>query len=265
MSEPDPSPDERILRLNAALDGELDAANWLELERAMRADPALAAQYRMLGSTRDAIRRHVPREAAPRALADRIAALARPPAAVRRPPWNSARALARAASIAAVSFAAGVGLMSLRTPSGANDVAASLVSDFARAEIAGQPFDIASSDRHTVKPWLAARATVSAEIADLGQEGFALEGGRIAIVDRVPAPTLVYRRREHLIAVTELPLSVAGGRGGAMETIDGFHVARWSDANLSYVAVSDVDEKDLAAFVAAFKQARMPAVEAPRR
>ena len=89
MTEPDSSPDERTLRLNAALDGELDAANWLELEREMRADPALAAQYQLLASTREAIRRHAPREAAPRALAARIAALAEP-APIRRPFWSGA-------------------------------------------------------------------------------------------------------------------------------------------------------------------------------
>jgi anti-sigma factor RsiW len=265
MTEPGSSPDDRTLRLNAALDGELDAANWLELEREMRADPALAAQYRLIASTREAVRRHVPREAAPRALADRIASLAGP-AAVRRPFWSGARVLALAASIAAAAFALGAGVMALRTPGASNALAAGLVSDFARAEIAGQPFDVASSDRHTVKPWLAAHATVSAQIADLAEQGFTLEGGRIAIVDRIPAPTLVYRRREHLIAVTELPRGLAGARaGGAIETIDGYHVARWSDPDLSYVAVSDIDEKDLAAFVEAFRQALKPATEGPGR
>jgi anti-sigma factor RsiW len=261
----DPSPDDRIVRLNAALDGELDAAHWLELERDMRADPALAAQYQLIASTRDAIRRHAPREAAPRALAARIAALAGP-APVRRPLWTGLRTMALAASIAAVAFAAGVGLMALRTPDAANLVAQRLVADYARAEIAGQPFDVASSDRHTVKPWLAQHATVSAQIADLAQDGFALEGGRIAVVDRVPAPTLVYRKREHLIALTELPATMAGARGsGAIETIDGFHVARWSDANLSYVAVSDIDEKELVAFAEAFRTAQKPASESPAR
>jgi anti-sigma factor RsiW len=261
----DPSSEDRILKLNAAVDGELDAAHWLELEREMRDDPALAAQYRLIASTREAIHRHAPREAAPRALVERIAALAEP-AKVRRPFWTGARTLALAASIAAVAFAAGVSLMALRTP-GASDAAAQrLVADFARAEIAGQPFDVASSDRHTVKPWLAAHATISAEIADLAQEGFTLEGGRIAIVDRVPAPTLVYRKREHLIAVTELPATMAGSRGaGAIETVDGFHVARWSDANLSYVAVSDIDENELAAFAEAFRAAQKPAGESPAR
>ena len=265
--------DERFLRLNAALDGELDAMGSLELERALREDPALAAEYSRLAALRDAVRRHAVREAAPRALADRIAALAAPvgpapaaPTPLRRRVRFDARALALAASVSAVSFAVGAGLMTLRMQGASDSVAAGLVSDFARAEIAGQPFDVASSDRHTVKPWLAARATVSAEIADLAQQGFTLEGGRIAIVDRIPAPTLVYRKREHLIAVTELPATIAGARNrGAIETIDGFHVARWSDASMSFIAVSDIDEKDLAAFVESFKQMAKPAAEAPAR
>jgi len=264
--------DERFLRLNAALDGELDAMASLELERDMRVDPAFTAEYGRLAALRDAVRRHAAREAAPHALADRVAALAAPvtppgpafvaPTPFRRRVWFDARALALAASVSAVSFAVGAGLMTLRLQGASDNIAAGLVSDFARAEIVGQPFDVASSDRHTVKPWLAAHATVSAEIADLAPQGFTLEGGRIAVVDRIPAPTLVYRKREHLIAVTELPLDLAGARaGGGIETIDGFHVARWSGANLSYVAVSDMDEKTLADFVAAFRQAQKPAEE----
>ena len=266
----DSDANELILRLNAALDGELDAMDSLALERAMRDDPSLAAKYRRLAGLREAVQRHAPREAAPQALTDRIAALGAPvalaatasPAAVRRLRWNTSSVMALAASVAVLGFAAGAGLTALRLPNASSGVATGLVSDFARAEISGQPFDVASSDRHTVKPWLMSRATVAAEIVDLAPQGFELAGGRIAIVDRVPAPTLVYRRREHLIAVTELPLAAAGRRGaGAIETIDGFHIARWSDANLSYVAVSDIDEKDLAAFVEAFRQARKPAAE----
>jgi anti-sigma factor RsiW len=273
----DRDPNERLLRLNAALDGELDAMGSLEFERELSDDPALAAEYRRLRALRDAVRRHAPREIAPQALADRIAALAPalPPQAAaaaatvvpfRRRALFDRRPLAMAASFAVLGLALGAGLTSLRTASPSSDVAERLVSDFARAEIAGQPFDVASSDRHTVKPWLAAHATVSAQIADLASQGFALEGGRIAVVDRVPAPTLVYRKREHLIAVTELPAAMAGARDGAkIETIDGFHVARWSDANLSFVAVSDIDENELAAFAEAFRAAQKPAGESPAR
>jgi anti-sigma factor RsiW len=269
----DRDPNERLLRLNAALDGELDAMGSLEFERELRDNPALAAEYRRLTELRDAVRRHAPREAAPQALTDRIAALAPPQATVpnatvvpfRRRAWLNSRALAMAASFAVLGFAVGAGLTSLRTPAGSSDVAQHLVSDFARAEIAGQPFDVASSDRHTVKPWLANRTTVSGTIVDLAPEGFPLVGGRVAIVDRVPAPTLVYRHNEHVVAVTELPVDAKGARGaGGVETIDGYHVARWSDPNLAYVAVSDMDEKALGEFVEAFRRGGGAATEPSR-
>jgi anti-sigma factor RsiW len=270
--------EQRLLRLNAALDGELDAMGSLEFEREMRDDAALAAEYRRLTALRDAVRRHAPREAAPQALADRIAALtastpaAPPPQATAAPTatvvpfprrtWLDSRALAMAASFAVLGFAVGAGLTSLRAPAGSGDVAQHLVSDFARAEIAGQPFDVASSDRHTVKPWLANRTTVSGAIVDLAPEGFPLVGGRVTIVDRVPTPTLVYRHNEHVVAVTELPVDAKLARGtGGIETIDGYHVARWADANLAYVAVSDMDEKALGEFVEAFRRGGGPATE----
>jgi anti-sigma factor RsiW len=272
---------ERLLRLNAALDGELDAMGSLAFERELREDPALSAEYRRLAALRAAVQRHAPREAAPRALADRIAALTAPaPTATqvaaataptapvvpfRRRPWLDSRAWAMAASLGVLGFAVGAGLTSLRAPSGSGDVAQHLVSDFARAEIAGQPFDVASSDRHTVKPWLADRTTISGTIVDLAPEGFPLVGGRVTIVDRVPTPTLVYRHNEHVVALTELPRDAKGVRGtSGIETIDGYHIARWADANLAYVAVSDMDEKALAEFVEAFRRGGTSAREPTR-
>jgi anti-sigma factor RsiW len=267
--------DDRILRLHAALDGELDVMSALELQQTMRDHPALAAEYRRLAALRDAVRRHAPRERAPQELVDRVGALAGPVEAegptasaailpFRRATPGPVRMLALAASIAACGFAAGAGFMALRQTGASEGVATGLVADFARAEIADAPYDVASSDRHTVKPWLAGRTTVSPNIVDLAQVGFPLAGGRVAVVDRIPAPTLVYRHNEHLVAVTELPSGVKGASAGeGTKTIDGYHVAQWSDANLSYIAVSDMDEKTLADFITAFRQAQKSASERP--
>ena len=261
----DPTPDPQSVRLNAALDGELDAANALAFERDLAADSSLSAKYRELESVRDAVRRHAPRESAPKALVDNVLALAdagRPaeptnvvPLAPKARPSRIANWLPIAASFAVLGFAAGVGLMALRSPGASQAIADGLVSDYARAAIAGQPFAVASSDRHTVKPWLAGRTTVSADIVDLAPQGFPLAGGRVSVVDRVPTPTLVYRHNEHMVAVTELPLDAKGAQGEGIETVDGYHVARWTDANLAYIAVSDMDERALADFVAAFRAA----------
>jgi len=273
MSEP--SPDPRELRLNAALDGELDDDSARALEQELAADPALAADYRRLEAARDAVRRHGRLGPAPRGLMDRVLALAadavtadapptvvplapRPLAPRQRLAWREAAPIA--AGFAALGFAAGLGLTALRPPDASRAVADALVADYARAAIAGRPFDVASSDRHTVKPWLAGRTTVSADIVDLAAQGFPLAGGRVAVVDRVPAPTLVYRHAEHMIAVTELPAGTAGAAAkAALTTVDGYHVARWGDADLAYVAVSDMDERGLEAFVAAWRDVRATA------
>ncbi|MDE3177317.1 MAG: anti-sigma factor, partial [Pseudomonadota bacterium] len=130
-----------------------------------------------------------------------------------------------------------------------------LVAAYQRAALSGQPVDVASSDRHTVKPWLAARAPFGALAPDLADDGFPLIGGRIDILDRRPIPTLVYRRREHLISVSELPL--AQGGGGAA-TLAGYHIERWRDGERAYVAVSDIDAPELAAFAAAFAHKAEP-------
>ena len=90
-------------------------------------------------------------------------------------------------------------------PGRSDRVALLLVDDHRRALLAREAIDIASSDRHTVKPWFDARLAVSPPVVDLAAQGFALVGGRADVVEGLPAPTLVYRLREHLISLTALP------------------------------------------------------------
>ncbi len=247
------SEDSLPTRAQLALDGELDAANQLAFERELAGSPELAAEYARLLALRETLRRHAPREAAPDRLRARIEALAAPAAPVRAPAVSRARAAmaAMAAGLAVVSAFAGY--QAGRTTG--NPELAALVAGYQRAALSGQEVDIVSSDRHTVKPWLATRAPLGAQAPDLADKGYPLLGGRIEIVDRRPVPTLVYRRREHVISVSELALSEAGG--GAT-TVDGYHVERWSDGERAYVAVSDIDAPELAAFVEIFRKQATP-------
>ena len=124
-----------------------------------------------------------------------------------------------------------------------------------RSQISGQPVDVVSTDRHTVKPWLAGKLPVAAEVVDLAEAGFPLAGGRIDIVAGAGVPTLVYKRRDHLISVTELR---AEGDETAIPrdlAVEGYPVVRWSDNERAYVAVSDLSPTELDAFVAAFRRA----------
>ncbi|THD42348.1 MAG: hypothetical protein E7774_15840 [Bradyrhizobium sp.] len=249
MSQFDPRAD-KLLRLNAALDDELDAAHRLDLDREIAQDPHAAAALQRLSVVSDAVRRHAPREAAPASLRASVAALGSPRPAARRAYFPIGAALAAGLAIGVT------GPLVLGPSRGGDPVMASLTGDFARAELSGHTYDIASSDRHVVKPWLATRAPLGVEAVDLADKGYPLAGGRVAVVGATPLPTLVYQRREHWIAVTELPLSLEKAEATPQAgTLDGFRSLRWRDRERGYVAVSDIDSEELSAFVAVFRAA----------
>ena len=59
-----PNFEDRSLLLHAALDGELDAAGVIEMERLLAVDPELAEEYARLKALRETIRAKAPRERA---------------------------------------------------------------------------------------------------------------------------------------------------------------------------------------------------------
>ena len=220
--------EESLLLLNAYLDGELDAASVLEVERRIGTDAALQAELARLTELRNAFATHVGKDRASDALRKRIAAIAEPadvrPAtrtrakpALRSFDW---RQMAAAAAVAAVLASAGtyVGLQQ----TAANGEVAEIVAGHQRALLATSPFDVASSDRHTVKPWFDSKLAVSPQIVDLAEAGFPLVGGRVDVVDGHAVPTSVYKRREHVISLTAVP-KPGSKDDGAPATRD----ARW--------------------------------------
>jgi len=243
---------DQLLRLQAALDGELDALQSVALERELAADADLRAQFDRMKRFRAALSGSAPREPAPERLRLAVDRLA--PSAQRSSAWRFVpQALAACLALGA-AFTAGAYLGLPQTADRGVELA--LADGFMRAEIAGDTVDVASSDRHTVKPWLATRAPLGTEAVDLADQGFVLVGGRIDIVGGGPVPTLVYRAREHLIAVTELPRdAISAGDQPARETVSGLALMRWRDAMRAYVAVSDIAPADLADFVAKFRAA----------
>jgi anti-sigma factor RsiW len=254
--------EDRSLMLHAALDGELDAAGVIEMDRLLASDPALAQEYARLEALRQAIRTQAPRERAPEALRARIIAAAGSSEAdarhltldtriLQRPSWRTF-----AAAIAA-TIVVTVGVQNLISTTGSPDEATlAVVAGHMRGQISGQPVDVASSDRHTVKPWLAGKLPVAALVVDLAPEGFELLGGRIDIVGGNPAPTLVYKRRQHLVSVTELRADIADYPATPRrKTLDGYPVIIWKDDARAYAAVSDLAPMELDAFVAAFRKA----------
>ena len=240
------------LQLNAYCDGELALVSASEFERRLASDPSLQAQYARLLSLRQAVRA-IPQLDIPSNLQARIQSRldAERPSNVtvlRRRSW-SFQALAAAAVFGAV-LASSV-MMTMEQYGQRENVASQVVAGHIRSLLAPQPFDIASSDRHTVKPWFTARLPVSPQVPDLAAQGFALLGGRVDVVGQDPVATIIYKHAAHTLSLTTL----RAGQSVSEQTIAGYNVRSWSDADFTYIAVSDLPSTDLATFQRAFSAA----------
>lgn len=253
------SREDAVLLLNAYLDNELDATAVIEMERRLACDAALKSQYDRLLALRSALSRQMRVEHASQALRDRVCAIAGNAAPVRlaarrRMRLQNWQMLAAAVATAAI-FSAGATYVSLQGGSASNDIA-TIIAGHQRALLAAAPFDVASSDRHTVKPWFDRKLALSPQVLDLSGEGFPLAGGRIDLIDGKAVPAMVYQRRDHLISVVAIPSPGNRDRGAApvRATRDGYGVLRWDGDDFKYAAISDVAETDLAEFVAAWRK-----------
>jgi len=173
---------------------------------------------------------------------------------LRQQRW-SFQALAAAAVFGAV-ISSSV-MMTVEQYSQRENVASQVVGGHIRSLLAPRPFDIASSDRHTVKPWFTDRLPESPQVPDLAAQGFALLGGRVDVIGNSPVATIVYKHAAHTVSLTTL----RAGQTVPEQTIAGYNVRSWSDGNFSYVAVCDLPSGDLAAFESAFSAAESAAPE----
>jgi anti-sigma factor RsiW len=240
------------LQLNAYCDGELDPVSANEFERRLASDEVLKARYNRLLSLRRAVR-SLPQADMPPGLQARIQARldAERPSNVtvlRRRSW-SFQALAAAAVFGAV-ISSSV-MMTLEQYGRRENVAGQVVAGHIRSLLAPQPFDIASSDRHTVKPWFTARLPASPQVPDLAAQGFTLLGGRVDVIGHDPVATIVYKHAAHTVSLTTL----RPGQSVSEQTIAGYNVRSWSDADFTYVAVSDLPNADLTTFERVFSAA----------
>jgi len=239
--------DDRLL-VHAYVDGELDPANARALEARIAGNPALAAERDRIEALQRALRTQFPLAPPPAGLRERIerAAGMHPAPAPARPTWA-----ALAASVAlALMLGSGSTFFALAPRGDAGDA---IVSDHIRALMAPQPADVASSDRHTVKPWFNGKIPESPRVVDLAKQDFPLLGGRIDVIGKRPAPVLVYAHRKHVISVTALAAPGTPDAAPAARTIEGYHLLTWTAAGVTYWAVSDVAAADLARFADLFR------------
>lgn len=236
----------------AYADGQVGGLRAWRVGRHLRGCAACAAKHQESLALRERLRAEIPYFPAPPRLQARVRALlasarGAEPAAPRAQQdhwrWLAAGALAGCAATV-VAWVTGNAVIDWRTN---QDLAVEAVALHVQANLADHLIEVASSDQHTVKPWLSARLDYSPPVRDLAGEGFPLTGARLATLHGERVATLVYRYRLHTIDVFVRPVSARSP--AAPRTLRGFNVAQARGSNMDYLAVSDVNADVLSAFV----------------
>lgn len=244
-----------LLLLNALVDGELDAASAATLERRIASEATLRKAYDAISATRAALGM-LDRPQLDTELLDRIESAvgvsgkSAVPSHGRLHGQVDWRMLAASVLVALVAASSGGYWLGANSPN--VTIADLAASSHRRSLLAASPVDVASSDRHTVKPWLDGRIGISPPAPDLAAKGFILVGGRVDVIGGRPVPTLVYRHNEHLITVLTVPAE-AGSSGPEDRQTDGYNMVNWKGSGFNYWAVSDLERAELDDFVAAYR------------
>jgi anti-sigma factor RsiW len=242
---------DREAMLQAYVDNELDAANALAFESHLKACEGCAGRVRLLQDLKARLAEADLNTPAPHQLRQRIDNLIAAEVKTPRPQrqslrrgwgWLSAGAMtAVAASLALVQFA---------SPA----LEDQLIADHVRSLQADHLMDVATSDRHTDKPWFNGKIDFAPVVPELAPQGFPLAGGRLDYADGREVAAIVYRRNAHVINLFVMPAAEHAGLH-APPARSSYSVVQWKQGGLSYWAVSDMERGDVEAFRRAFEAA----------
>jgi len=248
--------------LDAYIDHELDAATSAEMAQHVVACAECSALRSQRVAMQTALRATLVREPAPASL--RAAVLrdireadARRATRAPRPP-RSGSSWARAWQMmllgASTAVAGAIGGWWFAQPQGLDGIPEYVVTrHVASLSPEGPRIDVASSDRHSVKPWFQGRVDFAPVVRDLSAQGFELVGGRLDRIGDRQAAAVVYRLRGHAINVFSWRVKGHDVEPDRSVTLRGFNVETWNEADMDFAAVSDAEGAELKRFVAAYR------------
>lgn len=247
--------------LHPYADGELDLVRHLQVEHHLAECEGCAERARGLRRLREAVAAAPLYHRAPGGLREKVRAAltpAEPAAKPRRRRWRAAPLAATAAGVLLMAAVALTGGALVSRGAATDRLAEEVVAGHVRSLQVAHLTDVASSDRHAVKPWFLGKLDFSPPVPDLTPRGFRLAGGRLDYLADRPVAALVYLRRDHAVNVFAWP--AADGGEGAVRSLhrQGFHVRHWQGAGMTYWAVSDLNPAELDEFVRMFRESAAP-------
>jgi anti-sigma factor RsiW len=236
--------------VHAYHDGELDIAATVQVDEHLAECPRCAALLRNLSDLSAVLRDDALRFQAPQDLRQRIRAASEQAAPaegdVASPhPWFRHSGWVAAAAVALAAL-----ILAFQIPRHRADdrMIAEITSSHVRSLMANHLMDIASTDQHTVKPWFVGKLDFAPPVKDWRAEGFPLIGGRLDFMDARPVAALVYGRQKHVINLFVWPAKSPAAAAPRASESNGYHLIRWSNPEMLFWAVSDLNEKELLEF-----------------
>lgn len=127
-----------------------------------------------------------------------------------------------------------------------------VVDNHIRSLMVNHLADVPSTDQHTVKPWFNGKINFSPKVQDFNDKGFPLVGGRLDYMENQTVSVLVYKRRQHIINVFNLPNSAELRPVTSQKR--GFNLIHWAADGMEYWVVSDLNAGELQEFASLLRQ-----------
>jgi anti-sigma factor RsiW len=235
-------------------DGELDASAIFELEKHLQSCSACGLQWRNLQSLKNAMKQDALYFTTPTELRRKL--LTELQAQVETQPehklWNWLTLATTGA--AAICFAMLLAI-TLTKPMEQQRLAQELVSSHIRSLITNHALDVASSDRHTVKPWFTGKLDFSPPVEDLAAQGFPLLGGRLDYINGHTIAALVIQSHKHIVNLFIWPSKDTEANLTVLAPMQGFNLVHWSARGMTFWAISDLNAKELLEFARTWAKA----------
>jgi anti-sigma factor RsiW len=121
------------------------------------------------------------------------------------------------------------------------------VADLHVADMASaNPYDVVSSDRHTVKPWFEGKIPFAFNLPEFEGTEFTLLGGRLVYLHQQAAAQLVVGAGKHRISVMVVQDNAGFGTAlpfpGGVSVRDSFNVETWEKNGLRFYVIGDAEQ-----------------------
>jgi len=224
--------------LAAYLDGELPATLEKSMQEHLRGCPECAAEIAAQVSLRRAMKPAAARFAPSADFRRKLQAQIAPKRSVGlRWLWPAA-----VATLAVMLLAVVWTRQSTLRGQAFREVADLHISDLASAN----PYDVVSSDRHTVKPWFQGKIPFAFNVPEFAGSEFTLLGGRLVYLHQQPAAQLMVGAGRHKISVLMAQESSGLGTGlpffGGVAVRDSFNVETWEKNGLRFYVIGDAEQ-----------------------